>query len=74
MLSREIATTVGGRFWNKDVYPYSFAEYLNARDIILSKNWMYVKQAAEVSKAFNDYFLYGGFPVFTDVIAIRVWL
>lgn len=74
MLSREIATTVGGRFWNKDVYPYSFAEYLNARNIILSKNWMYGKQAAEVSKAFNDYFLYGGFPELTDVIAKRVWL
>ena len=74
MLSREIATTLGGRFWNKDVYPYSFAEYLNARDIILSKNWMYGKQAAEVSKAFNDYFLYGGFPELTDVIAKRVWL
>ena len=35
---------------------------------------MYGKQAAEVSKAFNDYFLYGGFPELTDVIAKRVWL
>lgn len=74
MLSREIATTLGGRFWNKDVYPYSFAEYLNAKNIILSKNWMYGKQAAEVNKAFNEYFLYGGFPELTDIVAKRVWL
>lgn len=74
MLSREIATTLGGRFWNTDVYPYSFAEYLIAKGITLSKNWMYGKQTAEVSKAFNNYFMYGGFPELTDIVAKRVWL
>lgn len=74
MLSREIATTLGGRFWNSDVYPYSFSEYLKAKGIILSRNWMYGKQSAEISKAFNEYFAFGGFPELTDIVAKRAWL
>ena len=66
MLSREIATTLGGRYWNADVYPYSFFEYLKAKNITLATNWMYGKQSAEVSKLFNDYFSFGGFPEFPD--------
>ena len=30
MLSSEIATTLGGRYMIREVYPYSFCEYLNA--------------------------------------------
>lgn len=74
MLSREIATTLGGRYWNANVYPYSFSEYLKANGIILSKNWIYSKQSAEVSKAFNSYFTFGGFPELVDIIAKRAWL
>lgn len=74
MLSREIATTLGGRYWNTNVYPYSFSEYLNANGIILSKNWMYSKQSAEISKAFNNYFIFGGFPELVDIVAKRAWL
>lgn len=74
MLSREIATTLGGRYWNADVYPYSFFEYLKAKNITLATNWMYGKQSAEVSKLFNDYFSFGGFPELVDIIAKRAWL
>jgi predicted AAA+ superfamily ATPase len=74
MLSREIATTLGGRFWNANVYPYSFSEYLKAMDVSLSKNWRYGKQSAEVSKLFNSYFMYGGFPELVGVVAKRMWL
>lgn len=74
MLSREIATTLGGRFWNATVYPYSFSEYLKAAGISLSRNWEYGKQSAEVSKQFDDYFLYGGFPELTGIVAKRMWL
>lgn len=74
MLSREIATTLGGRYWNANVYPYSFSEYLHACGIILSPNWMYGKQSAEVSKTFNSYFTFGGFPELVDIVAKRAWL
>lgn len=74
MLSREIATTLGGRFWNAAVYPYSFAEYLNAVGISLSRNWTSGRQSAEVSKAFENYFLFGGFPQLPEIVAKRAWL
>lgn len=74
MLSREIATTLGGRYWNANVYPYSFSEYLNANGIVLSKNWMYGKQSSEISKLFNSYFMFGGFPELVDIVAKRSWL
>lgn len=74
MLSREIATTLGGRYWNANIYPYSFAEYIKAKGITLTTNWMYGKQGAEISKIFNEYFLFGGFPELTDIIAKRAWL
>lgn len=74
MLSREIATTLGGRYWNTNVYPYSFAEYLIAKGINLAKSWMYSKQSGEVSKTFNDYFFFGGFPELTNIVAKRIWL
>lgn len=74
MLSREIATTLGGRYWNANIYPYSFAEYIKAKGVTLTTNWMYGKQSAEISKIFNEYFLFGGFPELTDIIAKRAWL
>lgn len=74
MLSREIATTLGGRYWNSDVYPYSFSEYLHANGIVPAKNWMYGKQSAEISKLFNSYFTFGGFPELVDIVAKRAWL
>lgn len=74
MLSRDIATTLGGRFWCQNVYPYSFAEYLNAIGINLDKNWAYSRQQAEVAKAFEEYFYFGGFPELPDVVAKRAWI
>lgn len=74
MLSRDIATTLGGRFWCQYVYPYSFGEYLNATGISLDKNWAYTRQQAEVAKAFDQYFYFGGFPELPDIIAKRAWL
>lgn len=71
MLSREIATTLGECFWNASVYSYSFLEYLKAKGMFLSKNWMYGKQSAEVNKLFNTYFTYGGFPELTGVVPLK---
>jgi predicted AAA+ superfamily ATPase len=74
MLSRDIATTLGGRFFCQNVYPYSFAEYLSAVGVRLSAQWQYGKQAAQVAKAFNTYFYFGGFPELPQITAKRLWL
>jgi predicted AAA+ superfamily ATPase len=74
MLSRDIATTLGGRFFCQHVYPYSFAEYLPAVGIRPLAQWQYGKQAAQVGKVFNTYFYFGGFPELPQITAKRLWL
>ena len=63
MLSKDVATTLGGRFFIVDVYPYSFKEYLTASGISLAKGWEYSTiQKSEVIRAFREYFYFGGLP------------
>ena len=49
MLSRDIATTLGGRFIIKEVYPFSFSEYLTYKGVKLSKNWEYSDERITVA-------------------------
>ena len=60
MLSRDIASTLGGRYLIREVFPFSFAEYLNFNEIKLAKNWQHGKQRGDVRRMFDDYFYYGG--------------
>ena len=63
MLSKEVATTLGGRFFIYDAYPYSFREYLAAHQVNLEQHWMYdTVQRSQVKRHLNDYFYYGGLP------------
>ena len=63
MLSKDVATTLGGRFFIVDVYPYSFREYLTARGITLKEGWEYSTiKKSEVVRAFREYFYFGGLP------------
>ncbi len=62
MLSRQIATTLGGRFIIKEIQPLSFKEYLQFNKVTLKSNFEYSNQLLSVKKHFNDYFKYGGFP------------
>ena len=63
MLSKEVATTLGGRFFIYDVYPYSFKEYLAAQRVELKEHWEYdTILRSEVKRHLNDYFIYGGLP------------
>lgn len=74
MLSRDIATVLGGRFWLNNVFTYSFPEYLSATRIKLRKNWQSTRQQDEVAKVFNTYFYYGGYPELVCVADKRAWL
>ncbi|MCL2649798.1 MAG: ATP-binding protein [Candidatus Azobacteroides sp.] len=62
MLSGEIATTLGGRYLIKEVYPLSFREYVEKKGIELSENWQYGNERIAIIKAFEEYFYYGGLP------------
>ena len=74
MLSRDIATTLGGRFIVKEVFPFSFEEYLQIKGIQLSKNWEYGSIKNSVVKLWGDYFRYGGFAETFKLNDRRSWL
>lgn len=61
MLSSEIAGKLGGRYIPRDVFPFSFAEYLTWCSVPLKENWEYSPETcARISKAFDTYFYDGG--------------
>jgi predicted AAA+ superfamily ATPase len=63
MLSNDIQTILGGRYIAVDVYPYSFKEFLAAKDINdYRKKLLSTQTRAEIFRQFNDYFYFGGFP------------
>ncbi|MFN8254821.1 MAG: ATP-binding protein [Bacteroidales bacterium] len=62
MLSRELASVLGGRFIGKEILPLSFQEYLSFRNIIPQKNYAFTKERFIIKEHFNDFFYFGGFP------------
>ena len=61
MLSREMASTLGGRFMVQEIRPFSFSEYLDFKGIVTDENWALSPQKADVVRMFSDYFYFGGF-------------
>ena len=74
MLSRDIQTVLGGRFLDALICPYTFAEYLESKGVLLEKEWQYGKQRAKVQQAFTDYIKWGGFPELLLFRNKRNWL
>ena len=74
MLSSEIATTLGGRYVIRNVFPFSFREYMNLSGIDCSdKNAVYRHQT-EITKSFESYFRFGGLPEVVQLSDKRTWL
>ena len=74
MLSHDIATTLGGRYLDEKVFPYSFREYLGACGMELEDGWIYGKQRNAVQQKFTEYFKWGGFPELLLFRNKRHWL
>lgn len=75
MLSKDVQTTLGGRYITVDIYPYDFNEFLSANDITLNENTLLATETrAEVLNKFNSYFHYGGFPEGARLTAKRDYL
>ena len=62
MLSHEIATTLGGRFINKEILPLSFHEYLSFKDIQVTSKTKYSSERYKIIKEYEEYLHFGGFP------------
>ena len=74
MLSKEIYTTLGGRFIAKEVFPFTFDEYLKYNKVELDKNWQYGNERTLVVNYFENYFRYGGFAESFPMLDKRDWL
>ena len=75
MLSREVASSLGGSYISRDIFPFSFEEYLLYHDISFDKNWQYQPDTRlMVYRHFNEYFYYGGFAESFDKANKREWL
>lgn len=74
MLSRDIHTTLGGRFTDEKIYPYSFAEYLGAQGIVLGREWAFGSERFTVYQMLEQYMLWGGFPELLLYRNKRRWL
>ena len=63
MLSKEIMTTLGGRYIPIEVYPYSFREYLRSRDITYDDDTlMSTTGKALFLREYAEYMNWGGLP------------
>jgi len=74
MLSSEIATTLGGRYIIRNVYPFSFHEFLTSAGINSKGKNAFFHVRGEINKAFEDYFRFGGLPETLKVDDKREWL
>ena len=74
MLSRDIATTLGARYIEQHVFPYSFREYLMANGVEIDDTWAYGKKRGEVERLLSTYFQWGGFPELLLFKNKRHWL
>lgn len=61
MLGKEMYFILGGRYIPKEVFPFSFSEYLGYHHVELSDNWEYnPRLRSEVGHLFESYFYEGG--------------
>ena len=74
MLSRDIQTPLGGRYLDSMVFPYSFAEYLEAQDLQLKNEWQYGRTKNMVQQHYSQYLRWGGFPELLLYKNKRHWL
>lgn len=66
MLSREIATQMRGRALSWEIFPFSFREFLDAKEIE-SDGPLSTKKRLTIQKVFEEYWETGGFPEVTGM-------
>ena len=74
MLSREIASTLGGRYQIREIFPFSFMEYLRWHGVPMDNTWEYGAARQTVRRLFDDYFFYGGISEVFPLKDKRSWL
>ncbi len=62
MLSSEIASTLSGRYLAVDVYPLSFKEYLDFKELTINSPLDVVSHKIALSRELENYLKFGAFP------------
>jgi len=64
LLSREIATSMRGRAWEIEIYPFSFAEFLrhHGHEMPEDPRQLTSRKATEMDHYFGEFLTIGGFP------------
>ncbi len=63
LLSKEIASALRGRSINYEVYPFSFKEFLKAKNYSYDLDIIkYTEKKGEILNYLNEYLRFGGFP------------
>ncbi len=62
LLSKEIHTALRGKSLPYLLLPFSFQEYLRAKNFVINKTDLYTDKVFEIKKHFNEYLTEGGFP------------
>ena len=75
MLSKEMATVLGGRFLVQNVFPFSFEEYLSLNDIKVDEVSI-IRDKNKIVREFEAYFYNGGLPElhYAQGAEKRMWL
>lgn len=75
MLSNEVASTLGGSYVQRNIYPFSFKEYLEYSMVELIPNWNFNPETRlSVIRHFSEYFHFGGLAESFDKTDKREWL
>ena len=75
MLSKEIMTTLGGRYIPVEVYPFSFKEYLRSRDIPYDEQTLLSTTGKSLFlREYAEYLNWGGLPESVNLTVKRSYL
>ena len=73
LLSKEIGSSLSGRYLDVQVSPLSFREFLAFNDLSVDSAYALISKQSEIERYFESYMLYGGFPkvVLTEDILLK---
>ena len=76
MLSSDVASTLGGRYITREVFPLSFKEYLEINGVDTSDKFYdaTTEQRSILMKRFEEYYNFGGFPECAGMASKRDYL
>jgi predicted AAA+ superfamily ATPase len=68
LLSEEYATVLSGRHLDLEVFPLSFKEFLDFKNLKIKDEISLIKNRIKIKRLFDDYLKFGGFP---EIVLIK---